>query len=357
MNRAINGAAFPLDDAIRANGDDFIRDYGLLGAQATAYGGNIYGVPRAGNTFKIFYNKTMSDGYNIPVPDQMTQAEFLDVAKKFQAVPGLRWPVAFNALWVQFTNCAASIAGWQMVQKNSSGNVTVNFDDPRFRDNLRFFHDMAQVENLAPSVSIIAAESINRRAALAREECALIMDGPFTLIWLQGFMFNDPGAGRLPFELGIAEMPVLTQADKTRASFNECAGAFYAPSTSRNVLEAYKFMRFICNENFDINGVYMPIYTGSDLNTAVSTFTNFTDRNGVLQTNIFPVPTAIKAVTVPNDSFLGVYPMDPELNKFLPPLNNLMEEQFPIYLNGEMPLDNFIRELTRRGQDIVNNLR
>jgi len=357
MNRAINGGALALDEAIRINGDDFVRDYGRLGAQATAFGGNIYGVPRAGNTFKVFYNKTMADRYGITVPDQMTQGEFFEVAKRFQAVPGLRWPAAFNALWVQITYGAASVAGWQMVQQDSRGNVTVNFDDLRFRDTVKFFRDFAQVERLAPTVAITAAESINRRALLAREETGLILDGPFTLIWLQGFMFNDPGNGKLPFELGVSELPVLTQADKTRASYNELAGAFYAPSTARNVLEAYRFMRFVCNENFDINGVYMPIYTGSDLNTAVSTFTNFTDNRGVRHTDIYPVPTAIKAVTVPNDSFLGVYPVNPELSRFTPPLDALLSEQLPLYLNDEMTLDVFIQTLTRRGQEIVNNLR
>ena len=357
MNRVINGAARPLTEAIRANGDDFVRDYGRLGTTATSYNGEIYGVPRAGNTFKVFYNKTMADRNGIVVPAQMTQAEFMDVAKKFQAVPNLRWPVAFNALWVQITYGAASVAGWQVVQKDNSGRVVVNYDDQRFRDTLKFFYDMAQVERLAPTVAITAAESLNRRVLFARQEVGLILDGPFTLIWLQNFMFNDPGAGRLPFEIGVSELPVLTQADKTRASYNELAGAFYAPSTNRNLLEAYKFMRFVCNENFDINGIYMPVYTGSDLNTAVSTFINFTDRNQVRHTDIYPVPTAIKAVTVPNDSFLGVFPMDPSLNKFIPPLDALLNEQLPIYLNGEMNLDNFIRELTRRGQDIVNNLR
>jgi len=244
-----------------------------------------------------------------------------------------------------------------MVQKDSRGNVTVNFDDSRFRDCIKFYHDFAQVEKLAPTVAVYAAESLNRRASFARQECGLILDGPFTLVWLQGFMFNDPGTGRLPFELGVSELPTLTQADKTRASYNELAGAFYAPSTCKNVLEAYRYMRFVCNENFDINGVYMPIFSNSDLTTAVGTFTNFTDRNGVRQTNIYPVATAIKAVTVPNDSFLGVFPLDPELNKFIPPLDALLEAQLPVYLNGEMTLDNFIRELTRRGQEIVNNLR
>lgn len=357
MNRAINGAALPLNDAIKANGDDFVKDYGRLGSEATAYNGNIYGVPRAGNTFKVFYNKTMANQYGITVPDQMTQAEFLEVTKKFQAVPGLRWPACLQALWVQITYGAASIAGWQVVQKDSSGNVTVNYDDQRFKDAIKFYHDFAQVEKLAPTVAIYAAESLNRRASLARQECGIILDGPYALVWLQNFQFNDPGNGNLPFEIGISELPVLTQADKTRSSYNELAGAFYAPSTCKNLLEAYKFMRFVCNENFDINGVYMPIYSGSDLNTAVSTFTNYTDRNGVLHTNIYPVQTAIKAVTVPNDSFLGVFPLDPSLSKYIPTLDALLEEQLPLYLNDEMNLDNFIRELTRRGQERVNSLR
>jgi hypothetical protein len=243
------------------------------------------------------------------------------------------------------------------VQQDSRGNVTVNFDDSRFRDTIKFYHDFAQVERLAPTVAIYSAESLNRRASFARQECALILDGPFALVWLQGFMFNDPGNGKLPFEIGISELPVLTQADKTRASYNELAGAFYAPSTCKNVLEAYRFMRFVCNENFDINGVYMPIYSGSDMTTAVGTFTNFTDNKGVRQTDIYPVATAIRAVTVPNDSFLGVFPMNPELNRFIPPLNALLEAQLPLYLNDEMTLDAFIQDLNRRGQEIVNNLR
>jgi ABC-type glycerol-3-phosphate transport system substrate-binding protein len=300
----------------------------------------------------------MANQYGITVPDQMTTAEFLEVTKKFKAVPGLKWPACLQALWVQITYGAASIAGWQMVSRDASGNVVPNFNDQRFKDAIKFYHDFAQVEKLAPTVATYAAESLNRRRSLALQETGLILDGPFALVYLQGFMFNDPGQGKLPFELGVAELPVLKEADKKTSSYNELAGAFYAPSTSKNVLEAYKFMRFVCNDNFDINGVYMPIYSGSDLTTAVSTFTNFTDNKGVKHTDIYPVDTAIKAVTVPNDSFLGVFPIDPELQgKYVPPLNTLLEEQLPVYLNDEMSLDAFIADLTKRAQETLSNIR
>ncbi|MDR3166862.1 MAG: hypothetical protein LBT93_02875 [Treponema sp.] len=355
MRRAVNGAAKPLNDAIKANGDNFEADYGKLGTNAVAYQGNIYAVPRAGNTFKVFYNKTMANQYGITVPDQMTQAEFLEVSKKFKAVPGLKWPACLQALWVQITYGAASIAGWQMVKKEG-GKIVPNFDDQRFKDSIKFYHDYAQVEKLAPTVAAYAAESLNRRRSLALGETGLILDGPFTLVWLQGFQFNDPGDGKLSFELGVSELPVLKEADKRTASYNELAGAFYAPSTAKNVTEAYKFMRFVCNDNFDINGVYMPIYSKSNMEAAVGTFTNFTDSKGNKHTDIYPVATAIKSVTVPNDSFLGVYPVDPDFLGIIPALNALLEEQLPVYLNDEMALDPFIRELTRRGQEVIDNL-
>ncbi|MDR3302994.1 MAG: extracellular solute-binding protein, partial [Treponema sp.] len=145
MRRAINGAALPLNNAIAANGDNFEADYGKLGANATAFQGSIYGVPRAGNTFKVFYNKTLADANGIIVPDQMTMAEFLAVSRQFEAVPGLKYPACIQALWVQITYGAASIAGWQMVKKDAAGRVVTNFDDQRFRDSLKFYHDFARV--------------------------------------------------------------------------------------------------------------------------------------------------------------------------------------------------------------------
>ncbi|MDR0637087.1 MAG: extracellular solute-binding protein [Treponema sp.] len=356
MRRAVNGAALPLNDAIAANGDNFEADYGKLGANATAFQGNIYGVPRAGNTFKVFYNKTLADANGITVPNQMTMAEFLAVTKQFAAVPGLKYPACIQALWVQITYGAASIAGWQMVKKDASGRIVTNFDDQRFRDSIKFYHDFARVEHLAPDAATYAAESLNRRRALALGETGLILDGPYALIWLQGFQFNDPGEGKLGFEIGVSELPVLTEADKTKSSYNELAGAFYAPSTCKNLLEAYRFMRFVCNDNFDINGTYMPVYSDANLETAVSTFTRFTDSKGNLHTDIYPVETAIKAVTVPNDSFLGVFPVDPSLINYVPSLDALLEEQLTLYLNDEMTLDAFIADITKRGQEILDNL-
>lgn len=351
MNRAVNGAALPLNDAIAANGDDFEGDYGKLGAEATSFGGDIYGVPRAGNTFKVFYNKTMADENNITVPDQMTMEEFKAVAEEFAKIDSLDYPSVVPASWVQIIYGAAQIAGWQMVEYDDAGNVVANFDDERFRDSMEFYANLALQDKLSPTLATISAESMNRRVMLAEQQTGMIVDGPFTLVFLQNYMFNDPGEGQIDFELGVSELPVLKEADKSAASYNEVAGSFYAPKTCSNVLEAYRFMRFICNENFDINGVYMPIYKDSDLETAVTTFTTYTDNEGNKHENIYPVDTCIKAVTVPNEAFGGVYPMDPELSgKYVPVLNVILTEEIALYMNGEVTLDQFIDTLQTRAE-------
>jgi ABC-type glycerol-3-phosphate transport system substrate-binding protein len=356
MERAVYDAVLPLNEAIELNNDDFEGDYGKLGANAVLYDGGIYGVPRAGNTFKVFYNKTMAEENGIVIPDQMTQAELREVIKEFQKVDGLTYPACFQALWVQITYGSASVAGWQQVVIDEDGKVLPNYDDPRFRDSLQFFRDLALEDKLIPSTTIYAAESLNRRKMLADGQTGLIIDGPFTLIWLQNYMFNDPGEGQIPFELGVSELPTLTEEDKTLSSYNELAGAFFAPKTCANLLEAYRFMRFVCNENFDINGVYMPIYKSSDLETAVTTFTRYTSNDGELHTEIYPVETAISAVTVPNDSFLGVFPLDPSLIKYIAPLDSMLENEFPMYLGGEVTLDAFIASLTAKAQEIIDEI-
>ena len=68
-NRVINGGALPLDDYIAAAGDDYEAMYGSLSTAMLTYQDQIYGVPYAGNTFKVFYNKTMTDAAGVTIPE------------------------------------------------------------------------------------------------------------------------------------------------------------------------------------------------------------------------------------------------------------------------------------------------
>jgi len=354
MHRVVNGAVAPLTAAVNQHGDNFTADYGLM-ANAVTFNGEIYGVPRAGNTFKVFYNRTLANEHGITVPDQMTFAQFREIVQQFAQIDGLDWPMIHPSTWVSLTHAPAMVAGWQPVRQEG-GEWVPNYDDPRFMETVGFFRDLAIVDGLAPSTSIIAAESINRRRELAVGNTGLIVDGPFTLIWLQNFMFNDPGDGIIPFELGIANLPVLTETQKTSASYFDLAGSFFATRNSQNVFEAYRFMRFMVNDNFDVNGVFMPIYTGADMTAAVEVFRNFTDNDGNEHTDIFPLETAIAAVAAPNEAHLGVYPMPPDAIPFLGPLDVMLGGEIPVFFGGEIELEQFIDNLQQRGREVIADL-
>ena len=80
-SRVINGGALPLDEYIAAAGDDYEAMYGTLSTAMLEYEGQIYGVPYAGNTFKVFYNKDMFEEAGIEIPETWSLDELTEIAR------------------------------------------------------------------------------------------------------------------------------------------------------------------------------------------------------------------------------------------------------------------------------------
>lgn len=355
--RALNGAAISINDAIAQNGDDFVKDYTSLATNMLSVDGKVYGVPYGNNTFKVFYNKTMTDAKGITIPEKWSIQEFTDIAKKLNDPANKVWGCIFPSTWSDICYAPAEVSGWTMAKKDSSGKFVPNFDDEIFKTSMKWVYDLAMTDKVTPSFATIKAESLNRRIALATKQTAMIVDGPYTLVFYQSYMFNDPGAGKLDFELGIADLPYITEEGGNNASYNTLVGAFWFPKTSANVNEAYRFARFICNGNFD-KGVYMPTYTGADMKAATATLTEFTDSKGVFHKDIYPYETALKAVTVPNESYIGYWKNDPAIYaKYVPALYTLFNEQYTTYLSGEVTLDKFIENMQKLGAAEIANVK
>jgi multiple sugar transport system substrate-binding protein len=354
--RALNGAALPINDAIKKNGDDFTADYTGLATSMLSIDNNIYGVPYANNTFKVFYNKTMAKEKGITIPDKWSYQEFTEIAKKFND-PGKKiWGCIFPSTWSDLCYAAAEVSGWTMAKKDASGKFAPNFDDNTFKTSMQWVYDLSMKDKVSPSYATIKAESLNRRVALATGQTAMIVDGPYTLVYFQGYMFNDPGAGSLSFELGVTDLPYITEEGGNNASFLSLVGSFWFPKTSANVYEAYRFARFICNGNFD-KGVYMPAYTKADMKAATATLTEFTDKNKQVHKDVYPYETALAAVTTPNQSYISYWKNDPALYaKYVPALYTLFNEQYTTYLSGEVTLDQFIKNMQTLGAAEIANV-
>ena len=347
--RVIYGGALPLDEYIAAAGDDYEAMYGTLSTALLKYEDAIYGVPYAGNTFKVFYNKTMTDAAGITIPETWSIEEFTAAAQALNDPANGVWGCVFPYTWDQICYTSAEISGWQPAVKDEAGNVVPNFDDETFKSALQWCYDLSMTHDVAPDLATMKSESINRRQALALGKAAMIIDGPYTLVWLQNYMFNDPGEGPLPFELGVANIPYTTEAGKD-VSYNTVAGAFYVPKSAAHPAEAYEFAKFVCNECPQESANYMPIYTGADMVAATTSFTEYTDANGELHTEVYPQDVAIAAVATPGEAHIGRYNYDPAMANYTSLMTTLFTDQYALYMNGEMELQDWVDMMQMLGE-------
>lgn len=339
--RVMSGGALPLDEYITAAGDNYEDMYGTLSTAMLQYDGKIYGVPYAGNTFKVFYNKTMMDAAGITVPETWSIGEFTETAKKLNDPANGVWGCVFPYTWDAICYVPAELCGWTAVKKLDDGTIVPNFDDETLKTTLQWCRDLSAAEGLAPDLATMQSESINRRRALATGQTAMIIDGPYTLVWLQNYMFNDPGEGPLSFELGVTNVPYTNDAGK-EVSYNTVAGAFYVPKSAAHPAEAYEFAKFICNECPEEAANYMPIYKGADMTAATKSFTEYVDANGEQHTEVYAQDAAIAAVATPFEAHIGHYNYDPSLASSISLMTNLFTEQYALFMNGEMDMTDWV---------------
>lgn len=352
--RVINGGALPLDEYIAKAGDDYEDMYGTMSTAMLSYEDKIYGVPYAGNTFKVFYNKTMTDAAGITIPETWSIDEFTKVAKQLNNPEKEVYGCVFPYTWNTICFVPAELSGWSMVKKLEDGSIVPNFDDELFKASMKWCRDLSLEEKVAPDLATMRSESINRRQALAQEKTAMIIDGPFTLVWLQNYMYNDPGEGALGFDLGVTNVPYAKE-NGADVSYNTIAGAFYVPKSAAHPAEAYEFAKFICNECAEESANYMPIYKDADMTKAVTSFTNYIDSKGEVHTEVYPTDVAIAAVATPFESHIGRYNYDPALATYTSLMATIFGEQYALYLNDEMELDDWVAMMQQLGAAEIAN--
>ena len=353
-NRVINGGALPLDEYITAAGDDYEAMYGSLSTAMLSYQDQIYGVPYAGNTFKVFYNKTMTDAAGLTIPETWSTEEFTAAAKALNDPANGVFGCIFPYTWTNICYTTAELSGWQMVKTLDDGTVAPNFDDEIFVSAMEWCNNLAAVEGVTPDLATYKAESINRRQALATGQAAMIIDGPYTLVWLQNYMYNDPGEGELGFELGVTNVPYITEAGAD-VSYNTVAGAFYVPKSAAHPAEAYEFAKFVCNECPEEAANYMPIYADADMTAATKSFTEYTDAAGNQHTEVYPLEVAVAAVATPFEAHIGRYNYDPALSQYTSLMSTLFDEQYALYMNGEMELTEWVEMMQELGATELAN--
>jgi len=355
LNRAINGAMLPINDQIKATGADFKKDYGDVSLSMFAIDGNVYGVPYAKNTFKVFYNKKMLADKGITIPENWTWAQFKDIATKLndpaKAVYGAFLPLT----WWELSYGLAEQGGWKMIV-SENGKPKANFTDPIFRKAMEILYDMTMVSKINPDLGTAKAEKLNRRIYFADKKTPMIVDGYYSLIYLQGYQFDTEGSKPLDFEIGVAEFPRLDESTSKDVTHATLIGGFGMPKTAKHKLEAFNFARFLCNENIDFIGG-IPALNGADISSVVKTFVNYTDKKGVAHANVYPESVVRAALSINKQDHLSFYKVDPVLYaKYGAVLDQLYSQQYELFFTGQQSLDDFINTLQKRATEEIAKL-
>ena len=358
----IAGTYLSLTDFFAADGDDYADLFGSLAAQvATDSEGNIYGIPKYYNTFKVFYNKSMLEAANVEVPEDgcWSWDEFVAAAHALNdpdnGVYGCVWP----STWCDTITCMAACTGWDYAKVDAEGNVSPNFDDPRLEDAMTKVRDLADIEGVTPSMSTIRAESLNRRVYFATQQTAMIVDGPYTFQWMKNYMFNDPGEGPLEFEVGVAEVPYLENGEN--CSFANVVGLWGIPKTSGNPEAAYRFVRFIETEDWEVAArmsAYLSCYTKweeqgisyNDLNYEVFS-NNYLDIYGEVHNDIYTHELVEDLVTIPKEFHQVYWDFNMDLSNADSQLYALYDEQYSLFMNGEMEFDEWAEMINGLGAE------
>lgn len=355
--KAIDGGVLPVNEYAAAAGDDLVELFGRGAMNMLNYEGNYYGIPWSNNTFKVFYNKTIMDEKGITIPDVWSIDEFTEVAKKLNDPANNFYGCVFPYGWEDLCFVLAQTSGWNFTKKDANGNIVPNFDDPILKKNMEWLYSLSDVNgaNVAPNMAKMTSESMHRRQVLASQGTALIIDGPYTLVWLNNYQFNDPGEGALPFELGVAELPYVEEAGNGVA-YMALVGAFYIPKTSAHPQEAYEFAKFMELECTLEGANYMPVAPSADIKGGASTLTTYTDQNGNLHENIYPIETAVTACTTNLTSHIEKFNYDPAMVKYDTVLTALFYEQYSLYFNGEMDFDSWAAMMNELGTAELANV-
>jgi len=352
LNRAINGAMLPLNDQIKATGSDFKKDYGDVALSMFAIDGNVYGVSYANNTFKVFYNKDMLAKKGITIPQDWTWAQFKDIAVKMNDPAAGVYGSFLPLTWWELTYALAEQGGWKMIV-SENGKPKANFTDPLFRKAMEILYDLTMVSKVNPDLGTAKAEKLNRRIYFAEKRTPMIVDGYYALIYLQGYQFDTEGSKPLDFEIGVAEFPRLDESTSKDVTHAVLIGGFGIPKTAKHNLEAFKFARFVCNENMDFVGG-IPALKGADISPVIKSFVNYIDKKGVSHTNVYPESVVRSALTISKQDHMSYYKMDPVLYaKYSAVLDQLYSQQYELFFTGQQSLNDFINTLQQRATEEI----
>jgi len=251
------GVLEPLDEYVQAAEYDVEKVFGQYPAK---FDGQLYGLPAFVDTAVTLYNKSLFDQAGIPYPtaENWTWEEFIRVGKQItdesQGIYG-----AYNPLWAHYNYMYAMQKGAEHYKEDG----TSNYDDPLFKEALKFYYDLGNVEHVTPEFLVQKSKQMPVDY-FTSGKVGMSVAGGWTTVWLTDTEKypRDWKAGLLPMPYPEGEEP----------STSVVVSNFYIPSTSKQKDLAFKCARLFAENMYLMGGGRIPArldLTDEQINTYI----------------------------------------------------------------------------------------
>ena len=328
--RAMSGSYLPLDDFMKEEGITAEDAYNVI----LKVNDQTYGIPGEMKYNLVLINKNMLDEAGLEVPAlDWTWDDYHEYAKKLTSGSGA--DTKYGSYFHSWGNC--NLWGISSSKDGSTyfnDDETLTFDNPDFAKFLQMRYDMENVDHCSTPLADVKALNMNYRDQFFNGNIAMLPMGTF--------MLSDIGNEKYSpdFVTTFARQPLW---DKDGKHYNVAGATMFAiAKTSEHPKEAYDFLRFWTTEGVNLKGMFISNEKGASKMDSVNQIINgFKDKVDV---------EALTKVMEDPDWVVSFETYTPEYQS---EIDSILTEETDKYLLGSQSLDDTIKNLMDRGNEVI----
>lgn len=214
----------------------------VFGDTLTPYeDGKLYVLPSCSDIWTTYYNKKIFDDAGIPYPtaENWTWEKYIETAKMITDLG--------NGIYGSFMNDYDNFNYMLAFQKGAvpyKEDGTSNFDDPLYKESMKFYYDFGNELKVQPTSAEYAAGLFPYNAFMTTGQMGMFVCGSWVATTL-----TDQTKYPRDWQAGILPMPYPEGHEKSSLTIST---AYAIPSTSKNKEAAFEAIRVICEEQYSL---------------------------------------------------------------------------------------------------------
>ncbi|WP_438449196.1 ABC transporter substrate-binding protein [Gorillibacterium sp. sgz5001074] len=326
---ASKGFLYPLTDLAKKANYDMDKMYG---ESLTKYKGEVYYIPINLSMWAVFYNKKIFDEAGVPYPSgKWTWSQYIETAKKLtkpeKGIYGSYMLTFDNYLYLQARQ--KDVPGYKQ-------DGTSNYDDPAFKDALKWFNDLSGVHKIQPSWIEFKTKKLSNLGFLEGKYAM-----HFIGTWYLGSLNNWEKYPR-DWKWGVVQPPV---PDDGKGNNNIGVTAAYGINKkSAHPKEAFDFLTFFAENGYKVRGEFpaQKNLSKEDMSTVLQ---NIADKSqGSVTTEDLR-----KALI---DNGLG-FTQEKLLGTAMSEYSNIVMQESELYFAGQKSLDEAVKGIKQREDQAI----